>query len=76
MDNPSRPLFSDGSLRVWALASGLPIAQAPGAGADRCGGFHRGPWSTENFIACAASGATALVDLSSRWVLERVARRI
>ncbi len=63
-------LGSDGLQRVWAIASGQPIAQAP-VSAPTSGGSIVAS-GTENFLACDASGAVASVDLSARWTLERV----
>ncbi|WP_406696226.1 c-type cytochrome domain-containing protein [Singulisphaera sp. Ch08] len=61
--------LSDGSLRVWAVASGLPTRHLPG----------RGPTPSASLVTCAngdfsaatAEGSTVRVSTASQWVLER-----
>ncbi|MDB5352902.1 MAG: domain, G-beta repeat [Planctomycetota bacterium] len=61
--------WSDGSLRVWAIASGLPTQHLPGGGGTTnaslvsCG--------DNVFAASVADGSTAVLSTASRWILER-----
>ncbi|CAN5898035.1 vegetatible incompatibility protein HET-E1 [soil metagenome] len=62
-------LFSDGTLNIMAVASGMPVEQiieTPTATASVI------PRANGSFIACTASGATISTGAASRWVLERV----
>lgn len=61
--------FSDGSLRVWAVASGLPIGHVPGRGSTAAASLAAGAEGV--FAACTEEGSTARVGTASRWVLER-----
>lgn len=62
--------YSDGSLRVWAVASGVPIKHLPGSG---------GAMTAASVVNCDdgafassfADGSTSRANTTSRWVLER-----
>ncbi len=58
--------FGDGSLRVWAIASGVPIEHVVGTAATALAASGDG-----GFIASAPDGSLARVSSSVRWVLER-----
>ena len=59
---------SNGAVRVWALASGQPVEQFPGAAVTTAASIVA---ADSAFVSCAADGSAARVDLASRWVLER-----
>ncbi len=61
--------LSDGSVCVWAVASGLPIQHLPGSGATTAASLVTCPDGV--FAAATADGSTTRVSTSSRWVLER-----
>ena len=61
--------LSDGSLRVWAVASGLPIQHLPGSGATTAASLVA--CADGVFAASTADGSTARVSTASHWVLER-----
>lgn len=61
--------LSDGSVCVWAVASGLPIQHLPGSGATTAASLVTCP--EDVFAAATADGSTSRVSTSSRWVLER-----
>ena len=61
--------FGDGSLRVWAVASGLPVLYLPGNAATTRASIATGAGGV--FTVCSADGSTARVSTESRWVLER-----
>ena len=60
---------NDGSLRVWAIATGLPIAQMPGVGMTASASL--AVRDDGVFEAVGGDGSTILVHTPSRWVLER-----
>lgn len=63
-------VFTDGSLRVWAVASGQPVASVAGT---------KGATASASLAACAgggfavstADGSVTRLATASRWVLER-----
>jgi WD40 repeat protein len=61
--------MSDGSLRVWALPSGLPIEHLPGSGATTAASLVT--CADGVFTAASADGSTARVSTAAHWVLER-----
>jgi WD40 repeat protein len=61
--------LSDGSLRVWAVASGLPIQHLPGGRATTAASL--ATCADGVFAASTADGSTARVSTASHWVLER-----
>jgi len=61
---------SNGALRVWATASGLPLEQAAGQGAVSAASVQWG--ANDAFVLCAADGSTSRLTATPRWVLERV----
>ena len=61
--------FSDGSLRAWAIASGLPIRHLPGAGATTAASLVTR--ADGDFAVSAADGSTARASTTSHWGLER-----
>lgn len=61
--------LSDGSLCVWAVASGLPIQHVPGSGVTTAASLVT--CADGVFAASAADGSTSRVNTTSRWVLER-----
>ncbi|MDR3637881.1 MAG: hypothetical protein P4L84_29015 [Isosphaeraceae bacterium] len=61
--------FGDGSLRVWAVAAGLPIQHLPGSGATTAASLVGS--ADRVFAAATADGSTARVSTASRWGLER-----
>lgn len=62
-------VFNDGSLQVWALASGTPVEQVDGP-ASSAASLTRG--NNGSFIATLADGTTSFTSTTPRWVLERV----
>jgi len=62
-------VFNDGSLQVWAIASGTPVEQVDGP-ANSTASLTRG--SNGSFIATLADGTTSTTSTPPRWVLERV----
>lgn len=60
---------SDGSLRVWAVASGLPIQHVRGSGATTAASLVT--YGDGGFAASASDGSTARVGTAPHWVLER-----
>ena len=60
---------SDGSLRVWAVASGRPIQYLPGGAATTSASITTEPDGA--FMACGADGSMARVSTSTRWALQR-----
>lgn len=62
-------VFNDGSLQVWAIASGTPVEQVNGT-ASSTASLTRG--SNGSFIAILADGATSFSSTTPRWTLERV----
>ena len=62
-------VMNDGSVSVWAIASGLPVGQVSCQGATALASF--GSAGEDGFIASGGDGSTTLVGASSRWVLER-----
>ena len=62
-------VMNDGALRVWAIASGLPVGQVSCQGATALASF--GSAGEDGFIASGGDGSTTLIGTSSRWVLER-----
>ena len=61
-------VFSDGALRVWAVASVTPVEQVAGS-ATAAGSLVASANGT--FQACGTDGATAVTAAAPRWVLER-----
>ncbi|SIN79543.1 WD40 repeat [Singulisphaera sp. GP187] len=61
--------WSDGSVRVWAVASGLPIQHVPGIGETTAASLVS--CTDGGFAATTADGSTARVSNGSQWVLER-----
>jgi WD40 repeat protein len=70
---------ADGSVRVWAVASGLPIASVAGTGKGKGKEQGKGSTAPASLAACAgggfaastADGSIIRVPTTSRWVLER-----
>lgn len=60
---------SDGVLRVWATASGLPTERMQGAGPMTAASVAWDPAGA--FVAAAPDGGTARLATATRWVLER-----
>lgn len=60
---------SDGALRVWATASGLPTERMPGAGSVSAASVAWDPAGA--LVAAASDGGTARLPTATRWVLER-----
>ncbi len=60
---------SDGALRIWAVASGLPVNQIAGNAQSSAGSLVA---ADNGFFSCTPDGATARISLAARWVLERV----
>lgn len=63
--------FSDGSIRVWAVASGLPIRHLPGRGASTSTSVSLVTCAGGDFSVSAPDGSIARLSTNSRWVLER-----
>ena len=61
-------VFSDGALRVWAVASATPVEQVAGS-ATAAGSLIAAANGT--FQACGMDGATTVTAAAPRWVLER-----
>jgi len=61
--------LSDGSLRVWAVPSGLPIQHLPGGRATTAASLVT--CADGVFAASTTDGSTARVSTASHWVLER-----
>ncbi len=59
----------DGSLRVWAVASGLPIGHVPGGGATLAASL--AGCDDGGFEACSGDGSMVRLGTAPRWVLER-----
>jgi WD40 repeat protein len=64
-------VFDDGTQRVWAVASGVPVEENDPAVAGPMRGAGIAFGSDGTFISCAADGTTSTVHTGSRWVLER-----
>ena len=62
-------LFADGSLRVWAVATGILLEETKGAAMASATLQAR---ADGGFLACAGDGAIIHTAGSPRWVLERV----
>ena len=58
-------VMSDGSLKVWAVSSGVPTEQVAGAGTSLAA------LANGTFIACAANGAAVGTSPAAKWSLER-----
>ncbi len=63
-------VFTDGSVSVWATASGTPIEQATGGAAAVSASLV--PAVNGTFTACFADGAICTTATAPRWVLERL----
>ncbi|MFT5467156.1 MAG: WD40 repeat protein [Verrucomicrobiales bacterium] len=61
--------FDDGSVRVWAVATGTPIDQAQGASTTTASLIHRGDGA---FAVCGFDSTLTVTPASSKWTLERV----
>lgn len=61
--------FTNGTQRIWAVASGTPLEQVRGTPATAAAITAAADGS---FATCTADGATTGVSAGSRWVLERV----
>ncbi len=61
--------FSDGTLNVWAIASGIPVEQVTGSGSTAASLIHS---ANGTFFASNADSSTSTTSAASRWVLERV----
>ncbi len=62
-------VFTNGTQRIWAVASGTPLEQVRGTPTTAAAITAA---ADESFVTCNADGATASVSAGSRWVLERV----
>ncbi|MEQ1751130.1 MAG: c-type cytochrome domain-containing protein [Prosthecobacter sp.] len=62
-------IFSDGTLHVWAVASGIPIEQVTGTATTAASLI---PSANGTFFASSADSSTSATSAASRWVLERV----
>lgn len=61
--------MSDGSLRIWAVSSGMPVQHLSGCGPIKAASLIA---CTDGvFAACAADGSTVRASTTAHWVLER-----
>lgn len=63
-------ICSDGSQRVWAIASGIPIEETQLGAATTTASIATN--ADGGFVACNSAAATASTGTESHWVLERV----
>jgi len=68
-DQTVATVLSDGTLCVWAVASGLPVGNLPGLGTTASASLVDGPDGA--FAASTAEGSTSRLSTRSGWVLER-----
>lgn len=61
--------FDDGSIRVWAVATGAPIDQAAGAPTTSASLVHR---ADGVFVSCGSDSTLTTSSSAAKWVLERV----
>ncbi len=62
-------VLGDGSLRVWAVASGLPVSRLPVVGTTTSAVLEA--CEDGGFVACSADGSTARTSTAVLWILER-----
>lgn len=61
--------FEDGSIRVWAVASGMPVELASGSAMTTASLFFQ---ANGSFVSCASDAAFTSTASRSHWVLERM----
>jgi WD40 repeat protein len=61
--------FGDGSVRVWAVATGAPLLAVAGSAATPSAALVTGADGT--LVACRADGSAVRMGITSSWVLER-----
>ncbi|MDE2508090.1 MAG: WD40 repeat domain-containing protein, partial [Planctomycetota bacterium] len=62
-------VLGDGSLRIWAVASGLPVSRLPVVGTTTSAALEA--CEDGGFVASGADGSTARMSTTARWFLER-----